>query len=49
MAAIVTMVIGREEGDEAIFQTFEEYGVDVNDQTSSCRWFGRRVAWGEWR
>jgi superfamily II DNA helicase RecQ len=44
--AIITMLIGGEDGDEAVFRLFEEHGVDVQDQMSVCRWFGQRVEWG---
>jgi hypothetical protein len=46
VAAIITMLIGGEEGDEAVFRLFAEHDVDIEDQTSVCRWFGRRVEWG---
>lgn len=46
VAAIVTMIIGGEYGEEAVFRLFKEHGVDVEDQTSVCRWFGQRVEWG---
>ena len=44
--AIITMLIGGEDGDEGVFQLLEEHDVDIQDQTSVCRWFGRRVEWG---
>jgi superfamily II DNA helicase RecQ len=44
--AIISMLVGGEEGDEGVFQLFEEYSIDIHDQTAVCRWFGQRVEWG---
>jgi hypothetical protein len=44
--AIIIILINREDGDEAVFRLFKEHGIDVQDQTSICRWFGQRVKWG---
>jgi len=44
--AIITMLIGGEDGDEGVFQLIKEHDVNMQDQTSVCRWFGRRVEWG---
>jgi hypothetical protein len=44
--AFVAMLIGGEEGDEAVFRWMKEEGVEIGDRNAVGAWLGRRVEWG---